>query len=102
MGSGAFLIACVANAIGSLILMFPIAALAVKGYRKAKLGWGKGFAILGITIVVVSLINFIFFRLEPSLLSSSEMSLTSITQMFIAPLAASIAALYLLWRPKAP
>ena len=82
--------------------MFPLAALAVKGHRKAKLGWGKGFALLGITIVVVSILNFVFFRLEPSLLRGADMSLLSSAQMFLVPLAVSVAVLYLLWRPKAP
>ena len=102
MGSGAFVVACLASAIGSLILMFPLAALAVRGHRKLKLGWGKGFALFGITILVVAILNFAFFSAKPALLNSSEMSLLSSVQMFLVPLAVSLAVLYVLWRPKAP
>jgi len=100
MGAGAFVVACMAAAIGSLILMFPLAALAVKGPRKAKLGWGKGFALFGISIAIVSAINFVTFRLKPSLLNSNDMSLLGIAQMFLVPLAVSVAVIYLMWRPK--
>ena len=102
MGIGAFVIGCIANAIGSLILMFPLAALAVKGHRKAKLGWGRGFVLLGVAVLLVSLTNFILFKIEPSLMRASELTLAGALQMFLVPLTVSLAVLYAFWRPHAP
>lgn len=100
MGAGAFLIACIASSIGSLILMFPLAALVIRSFRKVRLGWGKGLGLLGIAIAVVSVINFVWFRADSSLLYSSEMTLASGVRMFLIPLLVSFAVVGILWRPR--
>lgn len=101
MGSGALVIFFVAQAVGTAILAFPIAALVVKSRRSSRLGWGRGFALFGICVLLLAA----FFAARAAggdLRPASDISLSTLAMDYLVPLGVCLGVLWVGWKRGAP